>query len=267
MSKSKQHSEFVKYSKEDIDSMPNLSLEEQVAYKRIAAYTQLNGAYDKPLTDLAYWLRSSKDTARRVIKSLTKMGLLEVVTAEGKPTAYKAIPWVNISEVIEEAKRRYDERQPIANCNPSQIATPCKMQPHPSQIATPVPPIDIYRYNMDVNTAPAREEEKKKKPAAKFQKPTVEDIAAYCAERGNNINAEEFFNFYESKGWLIGKNPMKDWRAAVSTWEQRHKNEQQNTYNNGTRNYQPHTGTTADQQQAKPYQRIQDLANTRFHLE
>ena len=247
MSKSKQHSEFVKYSKEDIDSMPNLSIEEQVAYKRIAAYTQLNGAYDKPLTDLAYWLRSSKDTARRVIKSLLQRGLITEQIANGKPTAYIA--------------------QPIANCDPSQIATPCKMQPHPSQNATPVPPIDIYRYKMDVNNAPAHEEEKKKKPAAKFQKPTVQDIAAYCAERGNNINAEEFFNFYESKGWLIGKNPMKDWRAAVRTWEQRHKNEQQNTYNNGTRNNQPHSGTTADQQQAKPYQRIQDLANTRFHLE
>lgn len=53
----------------------------------------------------------------------------------------------------------------------------------------------------------------------KFQKPTIPEIAAYCMERGNNIDPEEFFNFYESKGWVIGKSPMKDWKACIRTWE------------------------------------------------
>ena len=45
----------------------------------------------------------------------------------------------------------------------------------------------------------------------------------YCLERKNNINAETFIDFYESKGWKIGKNKMKDWKAAVRTWEKRQK--------------------------------------------
>lgn len=53
----------------------------------------------------------------------------------------------------------------------------------------------------------------------RFVKPTVEEISAYCQERNNGISAEQFFNFYESKGWRIGNSPMKDWKAAVRTWE------------------------------------------------
>lgn len=55
--------------------------------------------------------------------------------------------------------------------------------------------------------------------AKAFVKPTVEEVKAYCVERKNNVNADKFIDFYESKGWLIGKNPMKDWKACVRTWE------------------------------------------------
>ena len=58
---------------------------------------------------------------------------------------------------------------------------------------------------------------------AKFQKPSLDEIRVYCQERGNQVDPEQFFNFYESKGWIIGKSPMKDWRAAVRTWEKREK--------------------------------------------
>jgi len=60
-----------------------------------------------------------------------------------------------------------------------------------------------------------------KQPAAKakFKKPDVFEVAAYCRERQNGVDAQAFVDFYESKGWMIGKNPMKDWKAAVRTWE------------------------------------------------
>lgn len=66
--------------------------------------------------------------------------------------------------------------------------------------------------------------EKKKKVAAapvRFRKPTVEEVAAYCKERGNYVDAQHFVDFYESKDWKVGSSPMKDWKAAVRTWEQR----------------------------------------------
>ena len=59
----------------------------------------------------------------------------------------------------------------------------------------------------------------------KFQKPTLSEIREYCIERGNSINPEEFFDFYESKGWMIGKSPMKDWRACIRTWERNQRNQ------------------------------------------
>lgn len=56
-----------------------------------------------------------------------------------------------------------------------------------------------------------------------FQKPSLSEVAAYCRERANKVDPEQFYNFYESNGWKVGKNPMKDWHAAVRTWEKREK--------------------------------------------
>lgn len=53
----------------------------------------------------------------------------------------------------------------------------------------------------------------------KFSKPSIEEIQTYCLERNNNVIPDKFFNFYESKGWKVGNSPMKDWKAAVRTWE------------------------------------------------
>ena len=53
----------------------------------------------------------------------------------------------------------------------------------------------------------------------RFEKPTLSEIKQYCTERNNNVNAEHFFDYYESNGWKVGKNSMKDWKAAVRTWE------------------------------------------------
>ena len=52
-----------------------------------------------------------------------------------------------------------------------------------------------------------------------FTKPTIDEIQDYCIERNNNVNAEQFYDYYESNGWKVGKNSMKDWKAAVRTWE------------------------------------------------
>ena len=63
----------------------------------------------------------------------------------------------------------------------------------------------------------------------RFKKPTVNEIAEYCIERKNNLDAETFYDFYESKDWKIGKNKMKAWKACVRTWEKR-----QTKNNNGS---------------------------------
>lgn len=57
----------------------------------------------------------------------------------------------------------------------------------------------------------------------KFIPPSLEEVKSYCLERNNDIDAERFINFYESKGWFVGKNKMKDWKAAIRTWENKQK--------------------------------------------
>lgn len=55
--------------------------------------------------------------------------------------------------------------------------------------------------------------------ASKFLKPTLKQVEAYCSERKNNINPEQWFAYYEANGWKVGKNPMRNWKAAIVTWE------------------------------------------------
>lgn len=67
--------------------------------------------------------------------------------------------------------------------------------------------------------------ESKERKAERFDKPTVEEVEAYCKERGNGLDARTFYDFYESKGWKVGAARMRDWRACVRTWERRKKTE------------------------------------------
>lgn len=53
----------------------------------------------------------------------------------------------------------------------------------------------------------------------RFAKPTLNEVSEYCRSRNNNVDPERFIDYYEANGWKVGKNPMKDWRAAIRTWE------------------------------------------------
>ena len=75
--------------------------------------------------------------------------------------------------------------------------------------------VNVNVNNLESNKGVIGEKEKT------FRKPTLEEVEEYCRERNNGIDAETFVNFYESKGWLVGKTKMKDWRACVRTWEKK----------------------------------------------
>lgn len=69
--------------------------------------------------------------------------------------------------------------------------------------------------------------------SSKFVAPTVEEVKAYCEERNNGIDAQRFVDYYQARGWMTGKNHIKDWKACVRTWER-------NTgYNNQSNDYKP----------------------------
>lgn len=60
-----------------------------------------------------------------------------------------------------------------------------------------------------------------KKTGKRFSRPSVEDVSEYIAEKGYTVDAQHFIDYYEANGWKVGRNPMRDWRAAVRTWQQR----------------------------------------------
>ena len=84
-------------------------------------------------------------------------------------------------------------------------------------VNTPIQEKFTDNINININNTNLTDSNKK----VRFKKPTIEEVKNYCILRNNNIDAESFIDFYESKNWQIGKNKMKDWKACVRTWERR----------------------------------------------
>lgn len=90
------------------------------------------------------------------------------------------------------------------------------------------------REDADIKKKERKKEEVINNIGRKFVKPTVDQVRAYCRERNNNINPESFIDYYEARGWKLNKGlSMKDWKAAVRTWE-RNDNRKNNKFNNHT---------------------------------
>lgn len=116
----------------------------------------------------------------------------------------------------------FDQQETGEEPNANQGET--KAKPCDNQTVTMTEPKEKEKAN-DKAKANANVEVHAKSSSAgqprRFAKPTVEEIRAFCAERGNGIDPQRFFDYYEARGWLIGSQPMKNWQAAVRTWEGR----------------------------------------------
>ena len=87
-------------------------------------------------------------------------------------------------------------------------------------VATCLPQDSIGKVSKDKDSIG---ESSRGEKAKRFYPPTLDEVKQYCEERKNNIDPMAFIDFYSSKGWMIGKNRMKDWKAAVRTWERKRK--------------------------------------------
>ena len=98
-----------------------------------------------------------------------------------------------------------------------------KMSPPQDKNVTTPSDKNVLDNNTSINTTSNITNEyiyKSDKPTRKrFVPPSIEDVQAYCLERNNNVDAERFINHYTSNGWMVGKNKMQNWKAAVRTWE------------------------------------------------
>ena len=75
--------------------------------------------------------------------------------------------------------------------------------------------------NVEIEKEIEKEKDINNKRSRSFTPPTREEVKAYCQERNKGVNPDKWYDFYESKGWMVGKNKMKDWKASVRTWEEK----------------------------------------------
>lgn len=99
--------------------------------------------------------------------------------------------------------------RPKTEPEPGDNQTVTKEKPNDNQTVTKPEPKEKEK---------VKEKDKESKRAVRFAPPTPEDVRGYCQEQGYSVDAERFIDFYTAKDWMIGKNKMKDWKAAVRNW-------------------------------------------------
>lgn len=148
------------------------------------------------------------NTVRLALKTFEEFGMIEILNGcvtipnWSKHQASDRIEQKN--EYMKNYMREYRERQKALTDGKANSKTNSKANVSPSE------------KNIEKIT-----EEKDESKKGRFTPPTPQEVEAYCRERGNGISGEAFCDSYASKGWMIGKTPMKDWKAAVRTWEKR----------------------------------------------
>nr|DAF47746.1 MAG TPA: DnaD like replication protein [Podoviridae sp. ctiVc2] len=169
-------------------------------------------------------------TVKQALSIFKDLGLIDVLENG-------AIYMLDIQNFIgkgsSEADRKREYRQRIETDRTN-------VQTNLRQISEKSPPEIEKELEIDIEIekeihSSAKSTTKKRK---RFEKPTLSQITQYCLERNNNVNAEQFYDYYESNGWKVGKNAMKDWKACVRTWERngydkpiKKKNNKQDTLN------------------------------------
>lgn len=200
-----------------------LSLQEKCLIAEIDSFTVFFMS-NKALAD---FMGVSKRRVQQIIMGLSEKGIVDVNTIEDPDTGQTIKRVIRVTESFKRAifeTSMNDEKQSRftpgeENFTPggeeSFIPGAKKISPNITKIDNKV--IDNKREGADKPAPPPMK-------TKRFVKPTMEDVRAYCTERQNSVDPESFFDFYESKGWKVGNQSMKDWKAAVRTWERRDNN-------------------------------------------
>lgn len=163
----------------------------------------------------------SRDSVMRAIRELEALGHITADRSNGRHTTYMVHPETGLFDTQNQSQGATGRRvQPVANQqNQSQGAT--AFQQNQSQIGPkPVAGCDSNQKQPRARSktkATVKSEGRARVP--RFTPPTEVEVADYCRERGRGVDPERWFAHYTSNGWRVGKNPMRDWRAAVRTWE------------------------------------------------
>ena len=190
---------------------------------------------DNIADELALDLDENPDDIRATLIYLCSCGLAE--SSDVSIFFPYAVENVGSENTSTQRVREYRERQRALHCNA--VVTECnKSETQVKQLCNGEKEKDI-----EIEKEIEREkEEARPRTPTRFKAPTVEEVQAYCTERRNTVDAKRFVDYYTANGWKVGKNPMKDWKAAVRNWE---RNEYSNTKS------QPETPASYDLQRAE----------------
>lgn len=164
--------------------------------------------WDFYLEPMAKDIGYSVDTLRKYINELVTSGWLIKGEQTNENGVFGAVEYtLKATKISDTGIFRHGNNQPQINKDIKEIKT------------------ETIKEKENTNVFP-------KKKSSRFVKPTVEEVDAYVKEKGYHIDAENFVNYYESKGWVVGRAPMKDWEAACrnweKTWKENHPHEIQN---------------------------------------
>jgi hypothetical protein len=208
------------------DSIASLSLEAEQLFYRMIVNCDDYGVLDARISILksrCFPLISSDITDEQMKSRLKEIADQNIIIFYENSGRYyiKMVSWENHQQI--RAKR---PKYPLITDNNSNlissdiicnqmISNVTVIQSNPIQ-SNPIRESEsnLYVGEKESPTPPDTSKQKKQ-----FILPEVEEIFAYCSERNNKVDPQRFFDFYQSKGWMVGKNKMKDWKAAVRTWE------------------------------------------------
>lgn len=190
------------------DTYTIIYLKMQLKALKTEGYLYFDGIMENFAEELALDIDESPENVKVTIQYLLSVGLMEC-SEDGNefclPYTQKLIGSETASTQRVRDFRARKKQQKALHCNADE--TKVKR---------------LGNVDIDIEIDKDIDKEKDKKESRNFVPPSLSEVKAYCQERNNGINPQHFIDFYASKGWMIGKNKMKDWKAAVRTWEQRH---------------------------------------------
>lgn len=110
--------------------------------------------------------------------------------------------------------------QPLIDCGFAEVFESNEIVPCNQPLTNDASKVAQLASTLHTNARPETETETYKPEAERsYVRPTLEEVSAYCVTRQNHVDPEKWFDYYTSNGWRVGRNSMKDWKAAVRTWE------------------------------------------------
>lgn len=180
------------------DTFTIIYLKMQLLAMKKDGVLEYKGLEDSFAKELALELDEDDDNVDITVRYLLSCGLLETSNDRKYFVPYAV---ENTGSEGSSAKRMRDARaKSVTLCE--QSATLC-----------------AHSYGEKEIEKEIEEEKSSKGKAKRFTPPTLDDVRAYCIERGKGVDADKWYNHYTANGWKVGRNPMKDWKAAVRTWE------------------------------------------------